>query len=163
MRRWGVSYLPRYGYASCTTLPSRLKTEEGLPLGFGEKCMRPALAVWIIRGCHLASILVALWWPALLFDPLYSPRHMRLTRQELSLPNGAIPQTAEERALAIFWMWEQRTVVEDSWLLGPCRGLRDANGRNQTVVVLACIWLVRGGLFVWERSAGNSAQPRHFS
>ncbi len=124
----------------------------------GEERMRPAISVCIIRLCPLASIIVALWWPALISDPLYTPRHTRLTQQELSLPNGAVPQTADERALAIFWMWQQRTLVEDPWLFGPCQGLRNVTGRNQTLVVIACIWLVRGGLFLWERSAANPAR-----
>ena len=123
-----------------------------------KKDMRRVISISIIWGCRLASIIVALWWPAFLHDPIFTPRHTRLTGQELALPNGAIPQTTDDRAMAIFWMWEQRTLVKDPWQLGPYRGLRDASGRNQTLVVIACIWLLRGGFFLWERSTPS---PSH--
>lgn len=119
---------------------------------------RSALAAWMSWICQLATVLVALWWPVLLSAPIYTPQQVRLAGQEVSLPGGAVPQTAEERAIAIFWMWKHRTLVQDSWLFGPYRGLRDVNGRTQTLMVIAGIWLVRGGFFVWQRSAAKRAQ-----
>lgn len=127
-------------------------------MAFGEDHMRPAISFSIIWMCRLASIVIALWWPARIYDPIYTPRHVRLTQQELHLRDGVIPQTTDDRAMAIFWMWEQRTLVEDPWIFGPYRGLRDPNGRNQTLLVIGIIWLIRGGLFVWERSAPRTSQ-----
>ena len=129
-------------------------------MAFGEDRMRPAISLSIIWMCRFASVIIALWWPALVYDPIYTPRHVRLTQQELHLPDGAAPQTTDDRAMAIFWMWEQRTLVEDPWIFGPYRGLRDPNGRNQTLLVIGIIWLVRGGLFMWERSAPSPAQDK---
>ena len=77
-------------------------------MAFGEDHMRPAISFSIIWMCRLASIVIALWWPARIYDPIYTPRHVRLTQQELHLRDGVIPQTTDDRAMAIFWMWEQR-------------------------------------------------------
>ncbi len=125
----------------------------------GKRRRRSASDVWLNWLCQLATVLVAFWWPALLFDPIYTSRQVRLAGQEFSLPDGAVPQTAEERAIAIFWMWKHRTLVQDLWLFGPCRGLRDANGRTQTLLVIAGIWLVRAGVFVRQHSTAK--HPRH--
>ena len=127
-------------------------------MAFGEDHMRPAISFSIIWMCRLASIVIALWWPARIYDPIYTPRHVRLTQQELHLRDGVIPQTTDDRAMAIFWMWDQRTLVEDPWIFGPYRGVRDPNGRNQTLLVIGIIWLIRGGLFMWERSAPTTSQ-----
>ena len=127
-------------------------------MAFGEDHMRPAISFSIIWMCRLASIVIALWWPARIYDPIYTPRHVRLTQQELHLRDGVIPQTTDDRAMAIFWMWDQRTLVEDPWIFGPYRGVRDPNGRNQTLLVIGIIWLIRGGLFMWERSAPRTSQ-----
>jgi len=108
--------------------------------------------------CQLATVLVAFWWPALLSDPIYTSRQVRLAGQEFYLPDGTVPQTVEERAMAIFWMWKHRTLVQGPWLFGPCRGLRDVNGRTQTLLVIAGIWLVRAGVFVRQRSAARRTQ-----
>jgi len=133
-------------------------------MAFGEDRMRPAISLSIIWMCCLASIIIAWWWPALVYDPIYTPRQVRLTQQELYLPDGAVPQTADDRAMAIFWMWKQRTLVEDPWIFGPYRGLRELHGRNQTLLAIGIIWLIRGGLFMWERSASGTAQDeRTFS
>ena len=117
---------------------------------------RSALAVRMNWICQLATVLVALWWPALLSDPIYTSRQTRLAGPQVSLPDGAVAQTAEERALAIFWMWKHRTLAQDPWLFGPRRGLRDVNGRAQTLMVIAGIWLVRAGVFVWQRYPAHS-------
>jgi len=127
-------------------------------MAFGEDHMRPAISFSIIWMCRLASIVIALWWPARIYDPIYTPRHVRLTQQELHLRDGVIPQTTDDRAMAIFWMWDRRTLVEDPWIFGPYRGVRDPNGRNQTLLVIGIIWLIRGGLFMWERSAPSTSQ-----
>ena len=119
---------------------------------------RSALAAWMNWLCQLATVLVAFWWPALLSDPIYTSRQVRLAGQEFSLPDGTVPQTAEERAIAIFWMWKHRTLVQDPWRFGPYRGLRDANGRTQTLLMIAGIWLVRAGVFVRQRSATKRTQ-----
>ena len=133
-------------------------------MAFGEDHMRPAISLSIIWMCRLASIVIALWWPALVYDPIYTPRHVRLTQQDLHLPDEVTPQTTDDRAMAIFWMWEQRTLVEDPWIFGPYRGLRDPNGRNQTFLVIGIVWLIRGALFMWERSApSTSLDTRIFS
>lgn len=114
--------------------------------------------VWMTWLCQLATVVVAFWWPALLSDPVYTSRQIRLAGQQVTLPDGAVAQTAEERAIAIFWMWKHRRLAQDSWLLGPYRGLRDVNGRTQTLMVIAGIWLVRAGVFVWQRSAAKRPQ-----
>ena len=119
---------------------------------------RSTLAAWMNWLCQLATVLVAFWWPALLSDPIYTSRQVRLAGQHVALPGGAVPQTAEERAMAIFWMWKHRTLAQDHWLFGPCRGLRDVNGRTQTLLVIAGIWLVRAGIFVRQRSTAKRTQ-----
>lgn len=119
---------------------------------------RSAVAVWMNWLCQLATVLVAFWWPALLSDPIYTSRQVRLAGQQVALPDGAVAQTAEEQAMAIFWMWKHRTLAQDPWLFGPYRGLRDVNGRTQTLLVIAGIWLVRAGIFVWQRSAARRTQ-----
>ena len=121
---------------------------------------RSSVAVWMNWMCQLATVLVAFWWPALLSDPIYTSRQIRLAGQQVALPDGAVAQTAEERAMAIFWMWKYRTLAQDPWLFGPYRGLRDVNGRTQTLMVIAGIWLVRMGVFIWLRSAAKRAQYR---
>ncbi len=123
------------------------------------KGRRPsASAAWLNWLCQLATALVAFWWPALLSDPIHTSRQVRLAGQEFYLPDGTVPQTAEERAIAIFWLWKHRTLVQDPWLFGPCRGLREANGRTQTLLVIAGIWLVRAGVFVRQRSTAKRTQ-----
>ena len=119
---------------------------------------RSALAAWMNWLCQLATVLVAFWWPALLSDSIYTSRQVRLDGQQAALPDGTVPQTVEERAMAIFWMWKHRTLAQDPWLFGPCRGLRDVNGRAQTLMMIAGIWLVRAGVFIWQRSAAKRAQ-----
>lgn len=127
--------------------------------GRGVKRRSPsASAVWLNWLCQLATVLVAFWWPALLSDPVYTSRQVRLAGQQVALPDGAVAQTAEERAMAIFWLWKHRTLVQDPWLFGPCRGLRDANGRTQALLVIAGIWLVRAGVFVRQRAAARRTQ-----
>lgn len=103
---------------------------------------RPSIRAlsWSFR---LLSVVIAFWWPAILRDPIYTPRHARLSGQELRLPAQSTPNMLDdERALAIFWHWEHRTKVTTNWLLGPKRGLRDATGRQQTLIVLLLFWAI---------------------
>ena len=97
--------------------------------------------LWIGR---LVFVIVALWWPPIWRDRIYSPRYARATGQELRLPDGRVPQTDEERAIAIFWRWEQRKLVKTEWVVGPYRGLlaQNPDGWTQTLVTLAVVLLV---------------------
>ena len=115
----------------------------------------PASVAWADRICMLASVLVALGWPALLSDPVHTARQAGLSGQAASLPGGVRPQTEEERAMAIFWTWQHRTLVHDPWVFGPCRGLREAQGRRQVFGVIAAIWLARAGGCIWQRRAAK--------
>jgi hypothetical protein len=96
---------------------------------------------WIGR---LAFVIVALWWPSIWRDHIYSPRYAQATGQELRLPDGRLPQTDDERAIAIFWRWEQRTLVTTEWGLGPYRGLfaSSPEGWTQTLLALSVVVLV---------------------
>ena len=60
------------------------------------------------------------------------------------LPDGRVPQTDEERAIAIFWRWEQRKLVTTEWVVGPYRGLlaKNPDGWTQTLITLAMVLLV---------------------
>jgi hypothetical protein len=94
-------------------------------------------------GFRLLSIAIAFWWPAVFRDPIYTPREARLTGHELQLPALPSLETPSDiQAFSIFWHWEHRTLVKTRWLLGPCRGLRDAEGRQQTLIVLFIFWAV---------------------
>lgn len=97
--------------------------------------------LWIGR---LVFVIVALWWPPVWRDQIYSPRYAQATGQELRLPNGHVPQTDGQRAIAIFWRWEQRKLVTTSWVVGPYRGLRAKNpdGWTQTLIALVVVLLV---------------------
>ena len=97
--------------------------------------------LWIGR---LVFVIIALWWPPLWRDQIYSPRYAQATGQEPRLPDGRVPQTDEERAIAIFWRWEQRKLVTTEWIVGPYRGLRTKNpdGWSQTLIALAMVLLV---------------------
>lgn len=96
---------------------------------------------WLGR---LIFVVVALWWPPVWRDPIYSPRYAQLTGQELRLPDGQIPQNDEERALAILGRWEQRSLVSTDWIVGPYRGLRAKNpdGWKQTLIALSVVVLL---------------------
>jgi len=94
--------------------------------------------VWSFR---LLYVVIAFWWPALLRDPIYTPRHARLTGQELHLPMQ-IPSEEDAQALAIFWSWEHRSLVSTHWILGPYRGVRASEGRMQTFIVLFLFWVI---------------------
>ena len=109
--------------------------------------------LWIGRILYVAVIL---WWPAIWRDPIYTPRHARMSGQELRLADGAPPRSEDERALAIFWAWEHRQLVQTRWVVGPFIGLRsgfygiDRTGWRQTILVLICIWLLFGVLLARE-------------
>lgn len=100
----------------------------------------------IVWGCRLLILAAALWWPGIWRDPIYTPRQIRLAGQEFTLPNGVVAVTPEERALAIFWMWEHRTFVTTRWIVGPYRGLRNPQGRGQTLAVIVAIWGTGSGI-----------------
>ena len=105
--------------------------------------------LWIGRILYIAA---ALWWPAVWRDPIYTPRQARMSGQELRLPDATVPQNDDERAVAIFWAWEHRQLVETRWVAGPCIGLRSGlyggnrTGLQQTILVLVSIWLLFGVL-----------------
>ena len=122
--------------------------------------------IWIGRALLVA---IALWWPTVWRDPIYTSRQESPEKKEVRLPNGATPITEEERAMAIFWAWEHRTLVENRWILGPYRGLRDGprnpQGWWQTLCALLVAWLgcsIVG--FRWTFPApvqqGNSSRKR---
>ncbi|MSQ48012.1 MAG: hypothetical protein EXR78_06430 [Deltaproteobacteria bacterium] len=100
---------------------------------------------WIGR---LIFVVVALWWPPVWRDQMYSPRYAQATGQELRLPEGGIPQTDDERAIAIFWRWEQRKLITTELIVGPYRGLFSHNpdGWTQTLIALALVLLVFQGI-----------------
>lgn len=102
----------------------------------------------ITWSCRLLVLATALWWPGVWRDPIYTPRQVRLAGQELTLPNGTVAVTPEERALAIFWSWEHRSLVTTRWLVGPYRGLRNPQGWGQTVAVMVAIWGTGSGLLL---------------
>ena len=97
--------------------------------------------LWIGR---LVFVSVALWWPPVWRDQIYSPRFAQATGQELRLPDGGLPQTDNERAIAIFWRWEQRTLVNTEWIVGPYHGVfaKNPDGWTQTLIALAVVLLV---------------------
>lgn len=101
------------------------------------------MLLWVGRMLFVA---VALWWPAIWRDPIYTPRQARMAGHELRLADGTIPKTDDERALAIFWAWEHRQLVETRWLIGPRLGLRSRNsaGLTQTIFALIAIWIIFG-------------------
>lgn len=121
------------------------------------------LAHVILWSCRLLILAVALWWPGIWRDPIYTPRQLRLVGQELTLPDGTVAVTPEERALAIFWMWEHRTLVTTRWIVGPYRGLRNPQGWLQTLSVMAAIWGIGTGallLLAWLSPHSVSRFPQ---
>jgi hypothetical protein len=108
--------------------------------------MRLAVSRVIVWSVRLLSLAIALWWPVLWRDPVYTPRQVRMTDQRFKLPNGAEPKTDEERALAIFWAWERRTLVATHWIVGPYRGLRHWAGWEQTLLAMVVVWIVGSGI-----------------
>jgi hypothetical protein len=119
------------------------------------------LARTLLWTGRVLFVAIALWWPPLWRDPIYTPRQARLTGQELRLPNGSTPKTDEERALAIFWAWEHRTLVKTRWVVGPYRGLRNPAGWTQTLLALATVWVVFGGVLSrWTSPAPVSPDGR---
>lgn len=103
---------------------------------------RTRFVLWVGRALLVAT---ALWWPAVWRDPIYTSRQENPKEKEIRLPSGAMPATEEERAMAIFWAWEHRTLVKTRWIIGPYRGLRDgprnAQGWWQTLCALTVVWL----------------------
>lgn len=116
--------------------------------------MRLSCTRVVVWSTRLLSAAIALWWPALWRDPVYTPRQARLTGQELRLPSETEPDMVDDRALAIFWTWEHRVLVKTCWLVGPYRGLREPGGRTQTLLMMLAVWVVGSGLlFLQARQA----------
>ncbi len=103
------------------------------------------LAPWSLR---LFSVAIALWWPAICRDPIYTPRQARLAGQALHLPSSAPAISEDEHALAIFWGWENRSLVSSHWMVGPYQGVRNPEARRQTLLVLLLFWGV-GSFFLY--------------
>ncbi len=111
------------------------------------------IILWSLRLC---SVAIVLWWPAILRDPIYTPRQARLTGQALHLPSSAPVAAEDEHALAIFWGWENRALVSSRWFLGPYRGLRNPVGRMQTFFVLGLFWGI-GSLLLFFLTSRDEA------
>lgn len=120
----------------------------------------------ILWGSRLVCIAILLWWPRVWYDPIYTPRQARLAGQELHLPNGAIPTTQDEQAMAIFWEWQQRTLVTTQWGVESFRGIREPQGRWQAILALLLVLATsRSVVFLLERkrSAPSSEKPERKS
>lgn len=118
----------------------------------------PQTLLWIGRVLYVA---VALWWPAVWRDPIYTPRQARMSGQELRLPDGALPHTDNERAVAIFSAWERRRLVETRWIVGPYLGLRSSfrspnqTGLQQTILAMLAVWILFGVLVRRAENVGR--------
>ncbi|MBI3757621.1 MAG: hypothetical protein HY267_06560 [Deltaproteobacteria bacterium] len=115
------------------------------------------LVPWSLR---LFSVAIALWWPAILRDPIYTPRQARLTGQALHLPSLVSAISEDERALAIFWGWENRSLVSSRWMVGPYQGVRNPEARRQTLLVLLLFWGV-GSFFLYLLTMRGAASPEN--
>jgi 4-amino-4-deoxy-L-arabinose transferase-like glycosyltransferase len=100
----------------------------------------------LVWGSRLLCVAIALWWPRLWYDPIYTPRQARLSGQELHLPSGTVPHTQDERAMAIFWEWQQRKHVTAEWGADSFRGVRDPQGRFQTFFMICLVFGVSSGI-----------------
>lgn len=116
------------------------------------------LLTWALR---LFSLVLAFWWPAILRDPVYTPRHARLSGQELRLPPSVALTPEDEHAMAIFWQWEHRSLVTNRWSLGPWRGIRDVAGRTQTFIALVAFWIAGSVLLARLQARQAQADPTH--
>jgi len=111
--------------------------------------LSPRTLLWLGRVLYVA---VALWWPAVWRDPIYTPRQARMSGQELRLPDGTLPHNDTERAVAIFSAWEHRQLVETRWIIGPYIGLRSGLhspnqiGVQQTIFAMLAVWFLFGVL-----------------
>jgi hypothetical protein len=124
--------------------------------------MRKPSVQTITWGLRLVYVGIALWWPALLRDPIYTPRHARLTGQELSFPTKISSNEDDAQALAIFWNWENRALVSTHWILGSYRGIRAPEGRAQTFIALLLFWGAGSILLSrWESHTSSTVEsPR---
>lgn len=95
-------------------------------------------------GIRILLLVIAFWWPAVIRDPIYTPRQARLSGQALQLPSPSHAQPEDASALAIFWNWEHRSFVSTRWIVGPWRGVRSREGRTQTFIVLVLLWAMSG-------------------
>ncbi|MGE0680454.1 MAG: hypothetical protein AB7P69_06040 [Candidatus Binatia bacterium] len=114
-------------------------------------------------GLRLIYVGIAFWWPAFLRDPIYTPRYARLAGQELPFPTEISfnnDSKDDAQALAIFWNWENRTLVSTRWLLGSYRGIRAPEGRMQTFIVLLLFWGIGSILLSrWESRTSSTTEP----
>jgi hypothetical protein len=120
--------------------------------------MRKTVSHIILWGLRLGSIALMLWWPAMLRDPVYTPRQARLASQALHLPSAPSVASEDERAMSIFWGWEHRKLVSSRWTFGPYRGVRNPEGRTQTLLVLGLLWGV-GSVVLFCLAPRNGAAP----
>lgn len=100
----------------------------------------------LVWGSRLLCVLIALWWPRLWCDPIYTPRQARLSGQALHLPNGTRPHTQDEQAMAIFWEWQQRQLVTAEWGADSFHGIRDPQGIFQTLCAIFLIFGMSSGI-----------------
>jgi len=117
----------------------------------------------IAWGLRVLYVCLLLWWPAILKDPIYTPRHARMTGQELHLPaNVPFHEEEDAHALAIFWGWENRSLVSTRWVRGPALGVRSPEGRTQTFIALLCFWATGSFLLsrLYSRTPPPTEQPR---
>ena len=110
-------------------------------------------------GLRIIYVCLLFWWPAILKDPIYTPRHARMTGQELRLPENVSfgEEDEDARALAIFWSWENRSLVSTRWVLGPALGIRAPEGRAQTFIALLFFW--GAGSLLLSRLSSRTAPP----
>ena len=113
------------------------------------------LVPWSLR---FFSVAIALWWPAIFRDPIYTPRQARLAGQSLHLPFSVSAVLEDEHAFTIFWSWENRSLVTSRWTVGPYLGVRNPEARRQTLLVLFLFWGV-GGIFSHFLSRRDSTSP----
>jgi len=134
------SYLP--WQSSATPILAALSSIEYLPISFSLSSLMSESTVHTIAwGLRISYVCILLWWPTIQKDPIYTPRHARMTGQELSLPaNASFTKEEDAHALAIFWGWEHRSLVATRWVRGPALGVRIPEGRTQTLIVLLCFW-----------------------
>jgi hypothetical protein len=114
----------------------------------------------ILWGSRLVCLAIALWWPRLWYDPIYTPRQARLSGQALRLPSGMLPHTQDEQAMAIFWEWQQRRLVTAEWGADSFRGVRDPQGRFQTLFIICLFFGVNTSIFYFFARKNPTARVK---
>ncbi len=123
-----------------------------------ELLMQRALIRLVPWSLRLFSVAIALWWPAIFRDPIYTPRQARLTGQALHLPSSVSGIAEDEHALAIFWGWDNRSLVSSRWIVGPYQGVRNPEARTQALLVLLLFW-GGGSFFLYLLTRRGAASP----